>query len=368
MTPKLTYKDAGVDTVSKDKFIDRTIKMMRRTYDPRVLDNPWGFAGLFALNPKGQLFAKNYKKPVLVGCTDGVGTKLKIAFMMNKHDTVGIDLVAMSINDLVVQGAEPLFFLDYIAIGKVNDELLHHIIKGVVEGCLQAGCALLGGETAEMPGFYKENEYDLAGFAVGVVEKNKIITGQKIKQGNIIIGLASSGLHSNGYSLARKVFFETAPDKIEVRKKNVVEQPPALSRYYQELGCTLGEELLKPTRIYARAIKNILSHYRIKKAVKGIANITGGGMMENIPRILPATVSAEIEENTWPGPPIFPLIQQTGQIAKDEMFRVFNMGIGLIIVVHPFFVNAVMKQLKKSGERPYVIGKIIKGQQEVIIK
>ena len=364
MKAGLTYKDAGVDTALKDGFIDRVVQMMRRTYDPRVIDHPWGFGGLFALTHyKDQIFKRSYRMPVLVACTDGVGTKLKIAGLMNKHDTVGIDLVAMSVNDLIVQGAEPLFFLDYVAIGKVarpSDGMvgtmgvLEEIIKGIIQGCLQAGCALLGGETAEMPDVYVPGEYDLAGFAVGIVEKSRIITGRLVRPGDLIIGLASSGLHSNGFSLVRKVFFQQAHLKV--------------SDHISELGSILGEELLKPTRIYAAAVKKALNYYQRKRAIKAIVHITGGGMIENIPRVLPAGTAAEIHKGKWSIPPIFPLIQKTGDINEAEMFRVFNMGIGMVLVVDPYFANALLRRLKRSGETPYLIGIIKKGNREVIIK
>lgn len=350
---RLTYKAAGVDTAKADEFVNKAIKMMKRTHDPRVLDNPWGFAGLFALNYPGQLFTKHYRRPVLVGCTDGVGTKLKIAFMMDKHDTVGIDLVAMSINDLIVQGAEPLFFLDYIATGKVDKETLLALLKGIVKGCREADCALLGGETAEMPGFYKRGEYEMAGFALGITDQDKIITGRNIKPGDLVVGLASNGLHSNGYSLVRKVFLEKARIKV--------------TQYIKKLGSTLGEELLKPTRIYARPIKEILRRYRVKKAIKGIAHITGGGMPGNIPRILPPRTAVEIETKTWKIPPVFKMLQKQGNITTSEMYRVFNMGIGMIIIVDSYFVNAIIKQLRNIGERPYVIGKVTRGNREVKI-
>lgn len=350
----LTYKSAGVDTARKDGFIDRIIRLMRRTYDPRVIDHPWGFAGLFALTGQHQLFTRHYKKPVLVGCTDGVGTKLKIAFMMDKHDTVGIDLVAMSINDLMVQGAEPLFFLDYIAMDKVNERILLELVKGIVRGCELAGCALLGGETAEMPGFHKENEYEIAGFAVGITEQNRIISGRTIRPGDLVIGLGSDGLHSNGYSLVRKIFFDK-------HKMTVAKHMP-------ELGTTLGEELLKPTRIYAKPIKEILSAYRRKKAIKGIVHITGGGLLENIPRILPQQTAVEIRANSWPVPVIFKLIRKMGNVPNQEMYRVFNMGLGLILIADPYFVDAIMHRLDDSGEKAYLIGKVTRGEQEVRIK
>lgn len=354
MKPSLTYKDAGVDITSKDKFLEQVIKMMRRTYDPRVLETPRGFAGLFSLAYKDHLFGRRYKAPVLVSCTDGVGTKLKIAFMMEQHDTVGIDLVAMSINDLIVSGAEPLFFLDYVATGKLAESVLLDIIKGIVTGCQTAGCALLGGETAEMPGFYPPGEYEMAGFALGIVEKKRIITGQNIKPGDFIVGLASNGLHSNGYSLVRKVFFEKAKMKVSER--------------LDDLGITLGEELLRPTKIYARAIREVLVPYRRKNAIKGIANITGGGMLENIPRILPPGTATEIEKGKWTVPPIFHIIRKLGNIAEKEMYRVFNMGIGMVIIVDPYFVSATLRRLENMGEQPYVIGRIKKGNREVKIK
>jgi len=370
----LTYKSSGVDTTKKDGVIDEIIRLSRKTYDPRVIDHPWGFAGLFSLFPKAgisrrdkshtaPLFARNYKSPTLVACSDGVGTKLKIAFLLNKHDTVGIDLVAMSVNDLIVTGAEPLFFLDYISCGKVQEKIIVDIIKGVVAGCEQSGCALLGGETAEMPDFYPPSEYDLAGFAVGLVDKDKIITGKYIKPGDAVIGLSSSGLHSNGYSLVRRVFLEGLSHKEEANK---------LLSNIPELGCTLGEELLRPTIIYAKAVKHILRNYSYKKAVKGIAHITGGGLVENIPRVLPKNVCVEIDTDTFPLPPVFSLIQKTGNIAQEEMLRVFNMGIGLVIVVDKFYASAIIRRLKKVKYNAYNIGKVIgksPGQvNQVIIK
>lgn len=354
MKSSLTYKDAGVDITGKDKFLDKVTRMMRRTYDPRVIELPRGFSGLFSLAYKDQLFGRRYKSPVLVSCTDGVGTKLKIAFMMDKHDTVGIDLVAMSVNDLIVQGAEPLFFLDYIAAGKLAEPILLDIIKGVVAGCQTVGCALLGGETAEMPGFYPPGEYELAGFATGIVEKRRIITGQNIRPGDFIVGLASNGLHSNGYSLVRKVFFDKAKMKV--------------SNHLDELGITLGEELLRPTRIYARAIKELLTHYRRKNAIKGMANITGGGMLGNITRILPPGTAAEIVKGKWTIPPIFDIIQKLGNVVENEMYRVFNMGIGMVIIVDPYFVSATVRRLENIGEQAYVIGQIKKGERGVRIK
>jgi phosphoribosylformylglycinamidine cyclo-ligase len=349
MPNTLTYKDAGVDQNKKDAVIDRIISMMRRTYDGRVVDVPWGYAGFFSLSHPGALFGKKYRDPVLVSCTDGVGTK-----MMNKHDTVGVDLVAMSVNDMAVCGAEPLFFLDYVAVGKVEGTVVEQLVKGIVDGCQQSQCALLGGETAEMPGFYKAGEYDMAGFAVGIVERNRIIDGKTVNIDDDIIGLSSSGIHSNGYSLVRKVFFD--------KKKLGVHE------HVERLGCTLGEELLKPTRIYVQAVKEVLSHYRVKKAVKAIAHITGGGMIENIPRVLPGNTAAEIDEGRWPVPPVFGLIEEYGNVPRTEMYRVFNMGIGLVIVVDPFFSKAIVRRLSKMGQDAFVIGKIRKGGREVKIR
>jgi phosphoribosylformylglycinamidine cyclo-ligase len=370
MTKEVTYKSTGVDTTKKDGIIDQIIHLSKKTYDPRVIDHPWGFAGLFSLFPKTEktftsplLFTKNYKSPTLVACSDGVGTKLKIAFLLNKHDTVGIDLVAMSINDLIVVGAEPLFFLDYISIGKVDDKIILEIIKGIVTGCKESDCALLGGETAEMPSFYPPGEYDLAGFAVGLIDKHKIINGKLIKKGDVVIGLASSGLHSNGYSLVRKVFLDNLSGKQVLN---------TLNKYVPEISSTLGEELLKPTKIYARAVKKILRNYRLKKTVKGVAHITGGGLMENIPRVLPAEVAVEINSNSYTTPPILHLIRQKGKISQEEMYRVFNMGIGLVLIVDPFYADAIIRLLKKMQYNSSIIGQVVpkkfQSNQQVIIK
>ena len=299
-----------------------------------------GFGGLFAL--------KKYRDPVLVSGTDGVGTKLKIAFLMNKHDTVGIDLAAMCVNDIIVQGAEPLFFLDYFATGRLKPQEHSDIVKGIAEGCRQAGCALIGGETAEMPSFYSENEYDLAGFAVGVVEKKKIVNGSKIKPGDQLIGLASSGLHSNGYSLVRMVLLEKAGYGVQ----------DTLS----ELGhAALGEVLLTPTRIYAKTILALLKEFDIR----GMAHITGGGITENTPRMLPKGAQALIKKGTWNVLPIFKLMQKKSQADDNEMYRDFNMGIGMILAVPKKQTAALMRKAAKLGETAYVIGEIVKGKQVV---
>ena len=365
MSKSLTYKSAGVDTTKKDGIIDQIIHLSRKTYDHRVVDLPWGFAGLFSLFPRAgkssaSVFNRNYKNPTLVACSDGVGTKLRLAFLLNKHDTIGIDLVAMSINDLIVTGAEPLFFLDYISCGKVDQDTIVNIIKGIVTGCEESKCALLGGETAEMPSFYPPGEYDLAGFAVGLIDKHRIITGQQVKSGDIAIGVFSSGLHSNGYSLVRKVVLNDLPDDEAVTK---------LKEFIPQFNCTLGEELLKPTRIYARAVKYIIQNYRLKKAVKGIAHITGGGLIENIPRVLPQGLAIEIDAKSYQVPPIFQYIQKEGGIELQEMYRVFNMGIGLVILAKPYYTRAITRRLKKIKYEAAVIGKVINkpmGQSEQV--
>lgn len=348
--PPITYKASGVDISTKEKFTQAIYADMRKTFTPRVIECPGGFSGLFSLHYDNRLF-HTYKQPVLVSSTDGVGTKLKVAFMMDKHDTVGIDLVAMCVNDILVMGAEPLFFLDYMASSKIVPSRLHEIIKGMVAGCREAGCALIGGETPELPGFYQDEEYDLAGFVVGVVERKRIIRGKGIVPGDIVIGIRSSGLHSNGFSLVRKVFFEEAKWSIH--------------KMVEELGCTLGEELLRPTKIYAGAIRHILTHYKVKNVVRGIAHITGGGMPGNIPRILPEACSVKIDTNSWTPPPIFSLVKNLGQIPEKEMYRVFNMGIGMVLMVKDYYADSIIHMLREAGEEAGVIGEVIKGNRKV---
>jgi phosphoribosylformylglycinamidine cyclo-ligase len=330
-----TYREAGVDIDAGDEFVDRIKPLVRSTFRPEVLTDLGGFGGLFRLH------AKQYEDPVLVSGTDGVGTKLRIAFLMNKHDTVGIDLVAMCVNDIAVSGAEPLFFLDYFATGKLAVNKAKDVVSGIADGCRQAGCALIGGETAEMPSMYPEGEYDLAGFAVGVVDRPKIIDGKTIKPGDTILGLASSGLHSNGYSLARRVFFEKA--KLDV------------SATLPELERPLGEALLTPTRIYAKQILALIKEFRIK----GIAHITGGGITENLPRILPQGVRAKINRKAWTIPPIFQALSKLGQVEREEMYRVFNMGIGLILIVPSQSATAVLKKAAELGDQGWKIGEIV---------
>ena len=341
----ITYADAGVDQARKDAVIDRILRMMRRTHDRGVIDLPWGFAGLYSTK-RSTRAPKNLKDPVLVACTDGVGTKLMLARALDRHDTVGIDLVAMSVNDLLVTGARPLFFLDYIAMGKVDPRVLEALARGVVEGCRQADCALLGGETAEMPGMYAEGGYDLAGFCVGIAERRKLLDGKAVRPGDDVVALPSSGLHSNGYSLARRI--------VEGRD---LSEP--LGKH------PLGETLLAPTRIYTRAVKALLRRHKGKTEVRALANITGGGMTENIPRILPKGCAAEIREEAWTPPPVFPYLQRAGDVARDEMYRVFNMGVGMIAVTAPRATSSILKTLSRAGERARVIGRIVKGTPEV---
>jgi phosphoribosylformylglycinamidine cyclo-ligase len=336
-----SYKEAGVDIDLANQIVKEIKPLISKTSIPGVLGGIGGFGGLFSL--AGQ----KYKEPVLVSGTDGVGTKLKIAFTLNKHNTVGIDLVAMSVNDIITCGAKPLFFLDYISISKPSKKVVVELIKGITEGCKMAGCALLGGETAEMPGFYPEGEYDLAGFAVGVVERSKIIDGRKIKEGDSVIGIASNGLHSNGFSLARKVLLEEKRYDIE--------------KTFLSLKKTLGEELLAPTRIYVKPVLYLLEKYRIL----GIAHITGGGLLENIPRILPEGVSVQINQESWVKPPIFSLIQKEGKISDEEMYRTFNIGIGMVLIVIPDKVKEIIKVLNQMNFPSYLIGRVVKRETKV---
>jgi phosphoribosylformylglycinamidine cyclo-ligase len=338
----LTYKDAGVNIDEGDRFVKLISPLVRKTFRKEVLTDIGSFGALFKLD------ITRYKEPVLVSGTDGVGTKLKIAFMADKHDTVGIDLVAMCVNDVLTSGAEPLFFLDYLATGKLIPEKAARIIEGIVEGCREAGCSLIGGETAEMPDFYKENEYDLAGFAVGIVERRDIIDGSEIKHGDIIIGLSSNGLHSNGYSLVRKVFFEYGRMDI--------------SDYLPELERPLAEELLRPTKIYVKAV-SLLRENNIP--VKGLAHITGGGLTENLPRIIPEGLCPVIRTGTWPLQPIFRLIEDMGKVPAEDMWRTFNMGIGYTVILSEEYAQDALSILKKNGHDSYIIGQIERGQREV---
>lgn len=340
----LSYKEAGVDIEAANKSVNMIKKWVEKTRRPEVLTEIGSFGGLFALD------TARYKEPVLVSGTDGVGTKLKISQMMGVHDTVGIDLVAMCVNDILVHGAEPLFFLDYIALGKLQPQVVESLVKGVSQGCLQASCSLIGGETAEMPGFYAEDEYDLAGFAVGAVDRSRIIDGSLIQDGDIIIALSSSGIHSNGYSLARKVLLEKAGLKLE--------------QYIDELGKTLGEELLTPTKIYVKTVLSLLDEVEIR----GMVHVTGGGIIENLQRILPAGMGAVIDGSQIEVKPIFKLIEKLGQVPREEMFRTFNMGAGYLIITSPLHSGKALKHLHVKGEKPIVIGRVNSDGERVIIK
>lgn len=328
------YKQAGVDIEAGYEAVERIKKHVKRTVRPGVMGALGGFGGMFDLSSLG------LKEPVLVSGTDGVGTKLMLAFMMDRHDTIGIDAVAMCVNDIVVQGAEPLYFMDYIACGKAQPEKIEAIVKGIADGCEQAGCALVGGETAEMPGMYSPEEYDLAGFAVGACEKADIITGAGIKAGDVLIGLASSGIHSNGYSLVRKVFLEQAGLELD--------------HYVDAFGSTLGEELLKPTRIYVKSVLAALKQYEIK----GLAHITGGGFIENIPRMLPEGLGADIEEGSWDIPQVFKTLESLGGLERHDMYNIFNMGIGMVAAVDPEVAPEVVRLFNENGEMAAVIGTV----------
>ena len=340
-TQPMTYAKAGVSIAAGDELVRRIGPIARRTQRPGVLAGIGGFSALFDLK------TRRYRDPVLVSSTDGVGTKLKIAHLMNRHDTVGIDLVAMGVNDILTQGAEPLFFLDYFVCGKLDVDVAEQVIRGIAEGCRQAGCVLIGGETAEHPGDFANGEYDLAGFVVGALERKKILDPKAIAAGDVLVGLPSSGLHSNGYSLARKILLEVGKLKLRAR--------------IPELGRSLGEELLLPTRIYARVIAAVLHC----GAVKGMAHITGGGIAGNLPRVLPHGLGAWIDRRSWKAPPIFDLIQRMGRVAADEMGRTFNNGIGMILVVDKNRADRVTRALQRLREPYYVIGEIKKGSRGV---
>lgn len=338
----MDYKKAGVDIEAGYKSVELMKEHVKKTMRPEVLGGLGGFAGAFDLSG-----IKNMEEPVLLSGTDGCGTKVKLAFVMDKHDTIGIDAVAMCVNDIACSGGEPLFFLDYIACGKNYPEKIASIVSGVAEGCLQSECALVGGETAEHPGLMPENDYDLAGFAVGVVDKKDIIDGSTIKAGDTLIGIASSGVHSNGFSLVRKVF--------EMTKES-------LDTYYDELGKTLGEALIEPTRIYVKALKNVKN---AGVRIKGCSHITGGGFFENVPRMLPENVRAVIKKDSYPVPALFDLIQKNGNIEEHMMYNTFNMGLGMVIAINPKDVDATMKAIEDAGDKCYVVGNIVEGDKGV---
>jgi len=349
---QLTYRDAGLDLDLYEKSLAGMMPFLRRTHTPRVLDGFGGFASLFSLDYNSRLFAQNYHHPVLVSSTDGVGSKLKVASLAGKHDTVGIDLVAMSVNDCLCTGGEPLFFLDYLAMPKDDPALTRDLIKGISDGCMLAECSLVGGETAILPDFYQPGDYDMAGFCVGVVERDHIINGKAVRPGDVVLGLASSGLHSNGYSLVRKAVFDRAGLKV--------------TDFVPELGRTVGEELLEPTCIYVRAIKNLLHHYPVKRRViRGLAHITGEGLEGNVPRVLPPGRRVFIKKGSWTVPPVFGWLQKLGDIDESEMFRVFNMGIGFVVIVSRFYAARCQRQLINDGVQSYIIGKVGKGEPGV---
>lgn len=343
----LTYKDAGVDLDLYRDAMQRLPTLLRRTHGPRVMDLPGGFAGLFRLNPGSRLLGRAYRDPVLVAGSDGVGTKVKVASLAGRFDTVGIDLVAMCVNDCLCLGAEPLFFLDYIALGADNPPLIADLVSGISDGCLQADTALLGGETAIMPDLYSGDDFDMAGFCVGVVERKKLIDGTAIRPGDVLLGLASGGIHSNGYSLVRKAVFESAGLNIEDQ--------------VETLETTVADVLLAPTRIYTRSLRKVMQRYRVKTIVRGMAHITGGGLEENLERILPDGCRAVIESGSWPVPPVFDWIAELGQVQDDEMYRVFNMGIGFVLVLDPYYVESVQRRLDETRTQSWVIGQIEPG-------
>ncbi len=340
----MDYKKAGVDIEAGYRSVELMKKYVKETTRPEVLGGLGGFSGAFSLAA-----IKDMENPTLVSGTDGVGTKIKLAFLLDKHDTVGIDCVAMCVNDIACAGGEPLFFLDYIACGKNYPEKIATIVKGVAEGCKQAGAALIGGETAEHPGLMPEEEYDLAGFAVGVVDEKDLITGQSIKPGDVLVGIASSGVHSNGFSLVRKIFVMTKE---------------SLNTYYEELGKTLGEALIEPTRIYVKALKNVKD---AGIAVKGCSHITGGGFYENIPRMLPDGITAVIEKNSYPVPPIFKLIKEKGELEEKMMYNTYNMGLGMVLVLDPADADQAIAAIEAAGDKAYIIGKAQAGEEGVII-
>ncbi len=339
-----SYAAAGVDVTAGYEAVNRIKPLVESTYIPGVMGTLGGFGGLFAPDVAGM------ERPLLVSGTDGVGTKLKMAFLMDKHDTVGIDCVAMCVNDIICSGAMPLFFLDYLAVGKNKPERIEAIVAGVTEGCRQAGCALIGGETAEMPGFYPEEEYDLAGFSVGLVDQAKMIDGSALQEGDLLIGLGSNGVHSNGFSLVRKVLNITSRAALDI--------------HVSQLGHTLGEELLRPTRIYVRALRCLRQQ---GVTVKAVSHITGGGLYENVPRMMKDGLTARIQKSAFPVPPIFEVIQRAGEIPERDMYNTFNMGIGLVIAIPNGEVGAALDVLTRAGEQAYVIGSVVKGDDGVIL-
>lgn len=348
----ISYEESGVSIDANDVMVERISKSVSSTFSSRVIGLENGFAGLFQLNEDGK---PKYKNPVLVSCTDGVGTKIIIAQEMGRFDSVGIDLVAMSVNDMLVQGAEPLFFLDYLAVNKLEPERIAEMVEGIAEGCKQANCALIGGETAEMPDVYRQDEFDMAGFAVGVVERDRIITGTGVKEGDVILGLASSGVHSNGFSLARHICFKQ-------QKLNVNDKIDELG------GASIGDALLEPTKIYVKPVVKLIADYPDQLPVHAMAHITGGGLVGNVPRVLPDNCDAIIDKSAWPVNDIFKYMQKAGPVEEQEMYRVFNMGIGFVLVVDKDAADEVAQNLSASGEKVYTIGAVTKGTGKAIVK
>lgn len=350
----LTYAQAGVDIMAGDRMVDMIERHVRRTYTPRVLGAHGGFGGCFRLDFKEKLFKRNYRDPILIGCTDGVGTKVKLAAELKLYDTVGQDLVAMSVNDLIVQGAEPLFFLDYLAVNRLDPEVATQIVAGVADGCVQAGCALLGGETAEMPDLYAPGDFDMAGFAVGVCEHRKLITGSRAQVNDVVLGLASSGVHSNGYSLVRAI--------VKHARLNLHEVYPEL-----DPDRTLGQVLLTPTRIYAKPVMAVLRRYAVKQVVTSMSHITGSGLPGNVPRTLGSHLNARISRKAWEVPAVFRFLQQQGQVADDEMLDVFNLGVGYVMVVRPHFADSIEHQLTRLGQQVWKLGRITRGTGKLVL-
>jgi len=357
MSKYITYEQSGVSIDANEEIVQHIHSIIKSTYNPRVMGLANGFAGLFRLDYDEKLFKKNYKNPVLVTCSDGVGSKVQLAGKIKKFDTVGIDLVAMNVNDMLTLGAEPLVFVDYLAGNRIreNKTLILEIVKGIAKASKKADCAFIGGETAELPDLYRKGEFDMAGFAVGVVEWKRIIDGTKVRKGDVILGLASSGLHSNGYSLVRNICFKQA----KLKMTDVLDELD---------GAALGDVLLEPTRIYVRSIIKLLLQYKVKRIVHGMAHITGGGLVGNIPRVLPRGCDAAIKKSSWPRHKIFTFLQKTGPVEEEEMFRVFNMGIGFVLIVAEDFANSITKKLTRYGEQVYEIGRITTGTGKVVLK
>jgi len=355
MSDYVNYEQSGVSIDANDEMVGTIYPSLKNTFGPRVLSTKNGFAGMFRLDYDEKLFKKNYRNPVLVACTDGVGSKVQIAALAGTYDSVGIDLVAMSVNDMLVVGAEPLFFLDYLGVHKLEPAFVAQLVEGVAAGCKLADCALIGGETAEMPDTYAKGDFDMAGFAVGVVERDRTIEGDLVRPGDVVLGLASSGLHSNGFTLARSICFKQ-------HGLQVTDTPEDLE------GASVGDVLLEPTRIYVRSVVKLLSKYRVKQVVHAMAHITGGGLVGNIPRVLPSDCDAVLHKSAWPVPRVFSFLQARGPVETEEMYRVFNMGIGYVLVVAEDFARSMTETLTRHGEQVYQIGRIEQGTGKVVLK